>query len=740
MKNQGIVFKLTFCILITSVIFFLIVSNHNSKKIRSIFKGNLRVSAENLSHATLNKIESIIKAVEKIPQQMALSLDDSSYSKEDLLRLLRKTVENNPEIYGSTIAFEPYMFDADALYFAPYYYKSNKEIKFTFIGSETYKYFSWDWYKIPKEKNKPMWSEPYFDEGAGNIIMATYSVPFYREGKDGRELLGIVTADISLEWLQEMVSSIKVAETGYAFLLSQKGTMIMHPKKELVMNSTVFSLADKFDRPDILKVWQRMTNGETDFISMKHIITGEDTWLFYAPLPSNGWSLGVVFPKEELLTGINRLQIDLRIFAAGGMVLLLAAIIFIARSITKPIRKLSIAAEEMAKGNMDVVIPKIKSNDEVGKLARSFDFMERSIKLHIQQIEYISKLPGENPNPVFRVGKSGQVLYANSAATKNLKDWGLEVGSMLPSEFDELITDSMQSGESKTLEINHGGRILNFELMPVAESSYINIYGKDITERVIAEKQLEKITAEKNHMENEVKMATLVQEGFLPESPPEIQGYQFSAKTIPAKFVGGDFFDFILLDEKSLGMVIGDVSGKGVSAALYMAKLMSDFRYVSLINSDPGAVISQINYILSNRTRRGMFATAVFLLLDTKNMKLKLCNAGHHSLIILRNQKEFYEVGRAGGIPLGIQENASYSQEDIQLQSGDIAVLYSDGALEPVNKKNEQYGMERLQATLFESKNNSAEKILKNLEFSINAFTDNAAPFDDMTFLIFKVD
>ena len=98
MKNKGIVFKLTSCILVTSVLFFLIVSNHNAKKIRSIFKSNLSVSAKNLSHSTLNKIESIIKAVEKIPQQMALSLDGSSYSKEELLLLLRKTVENNPEI------------------------------------------------------------------------------------------------------------------------------------------------------------------------------------------------------------------------------------------------------------------------------------------------------------------------------------------------------------------------------------------------------------------------------------------------------------------------------------------------------------------------------------------------------------------------------------------------------------------------------------------------------------------
>ena len=122
MKNRGIAFKLTSLILVTAVIFFLIVSNHNAKKTRSIFKGNLRDSAENLSYSTLNKIESILKAVEKVPQQIAYSLEGSSYTKDDLLLLIRQIVENNSEIYGSTIAFELYMFDQDLFYFAPYFY------------------------------------------------------------------------------------------------------------------------------------------------------------------------------------------------------------------------------------------------------------------------------------------------------------------------------------------------------------------------------------------------------------------------------------------------------------------------------------------------------------------------------------------------------------------------------------------------------------------------------------------
>ena len=114
-----------------------------------------------------------------------------------------------------------------------------------------------------------MWSEPYFDEGAGNIIMSTYSVPFYQILKGERKLLGIVTADISLAWLQKMVYSIKIAETGFAFLISKKGTLITHPRQDLVMNHTIFSLADKFNKPELHKLGKSMITGETNFISKK---------------------------------------------------------------------------------------------------------------------------------------------------------------------------------------------------------------------------------------------------------------------------------------------------------------------------------------------------------------------------------------------------------------------------------------------------------------------------------------
>jgi serine phosphatase RsbU (regulator of sigma subunit)/HAMP domain-containing protein len=738
MKNRGIVFKLTSLILVTAVIFFLIVSNHNTQKIRSIFKGNLSESAKNLSYSTLNKIESILRAVEKIPQQIAISMENTSFSKNDLLQLIRQTVKNNPELYGATIAFEPYMFDEDALYFAPYFYKNKDEIKFTYIGSESYKYFSWDWYKIPKEKKSPVWSEPYFDEGAGNIIMSTYSVPFYKEVEGKRKLWGIVTADISLAWLQEMVSSIKIAESGYAFLISKKGTLITHPRKDLVMNHTIFSLADEFNQPELHELGKKMVNGEANFISKKHLFTGEDAWLFHAPLPSNGWSLGVIFPQDELLAGVNKLQMELRGFAACGLALLLVAIWFIARSITRPLGALSKATEEMATGNMDVLLPKINSTDEVGKLANSFRIMEHAIKKHIQQIKEISKLPGENPNPIFRAGATGKVLYANKVASTVLEDWNINTGRTLPDIFLEPLNTTLSLKQNQEIEVEHNGKIFTFELMPVIESNYINVYGRDITERRKAEKELNKITEEKNRMESEVKMATLVQEGFLPEETPTVHGFLFAAKTVPAKFVGGDFYDFIELEPEKLGIILGDVSGKGVSAALYMARLMSDFRFIATQHSHPGKVISQVNHISVRGSRKGMFATAVFLLLDSKNKKLKVCNAGHHSMLIRRGADKIFEAGKAGGIPLGISEGATYMEEEIQLLSGDVVFLYSDGVVEPMNDQKEHFGMDRLRSMIFES-NGTPEEILENVDVAIQSFTGDAPQFDDMTFLVLKV-
>ncbi|GJL78646.1 MAG: hypothetical protein NPINA01_16350 [Nitrospinaceae bacterium] len=250
--------------------------------------------------------------------------------------------------------------------------------------------------------------------------------------------------------------------------------------------------------------------------------------------------------------------------------------------------------------------------------------------------------------------------------------------------------------------------------------------------------ELEKVTAEKERIESELKFAKLVQEGFLPQEPPNVANYDFAAAMVPAKFVGGDFYDFIPLKNDQMGIVLGDVSGKGVSAALYMARLLSDFRYIAQFDPAPEKVLHQVNQILCERSRQGMFATALFLLLDRTNKKLKIANAGHHPVLIKSADNTISLKGHKGGIPLGILSEAEYSTEEVQLRKGNTVLLYTDGATETFNEQKESFGLKRLYQVL--AKNvSSPRELIKKTQESIKKFTHRATPQDDLTLLAIKV-
>ncbi len=250
--------------------------------------------------------------------------------------------------------------------------------------------------------------------------------------------------------------------------------------------------------------------------------------------------------------------------------------------------------------------------------------------------------------------------------------------------------------------------------------------------------ELEKVTAEKERIESELKFAKLVQEGFLPQEPPSFPNYDFAAEMLPAKYVGGDFFDFIPLKNNRMGIVLGDVSGKGVSAALYMARLLSDFRYIAQADPTPENVLQQVNQIVCERSRHGMFATAIYLLLDRSTNKLQISNAGHHPALLKGIAQNIREVGQSGGIPLGILPDAQYSSEEIQLQEGDLALLYTDGATEPFNENRESFGLDRLHQILQKS-NDSPRKMIVEMQKAIEKYTHKVTLQDDLTLLAFKV-
>jgi len=380
-RRRGLAFKLILYIFTGIAIIFLLIFVYNYNISRKIVRKNLIIDAENLTSLTVARVEKVLNSVEKIPYNFSRIIESGNYSEEELLQLIYEMVNNNPEIYGAALAFEPYYHDPSEKYYSPYFYRDSAKISFKYIGDEQYDYFSMDWYQIPKELDRPMWSEPYFDEGAGNAIMSTYSVPIYKDQNGRKKFIGVLTSDISLDWLQEYMNSIKIYETGYGFMISSNGTIVTHPDKELIMNETIFSIADSQESPMLREIGKNMIKGEFSFAEFEYrnVHTGKRSWLAYAPVKLNKWSVGIVFPVDEFMADVNNLVKRLLVFCLIGLLFILTMIIFIARSITRPLRILTNAAGEFAQGDFNITLPEIKSRDEIGTLNDSFIYMQNEL-------------------------------------------------------------------------------------------------------------------------------------------------------------------------------------------------------------------------------------------------------------------------------------------------------------------------------------------------------------------------
>ncbi|MBI5427736.1 MAG: SpoIIE family protein phosphatase [Nitrospinae bacterium] len=249
--------------------------------------------------------------------------------------------------------------------------------------------------------------------------------------------------------------------------------------------------------------------------------------------------------------------------------------------------------------------------------------------------------------------------------------------------------------------------------------------------------RMHEVLMRKQRLEKDMAFAKSVQESFLPAHVPQHEGFSFAAKTVPAQLVGGDFYDFIPFADDLLGVVVGDVSGKGVSAALHMARLMSDFRYVSQSHREPGDALGRVNNILCERGRHGMFTTAVYLLLDMKRKTVTAANAGHPSLLLRTAEHRVEMKAGASGAPLGIVPDLGYAQEEIPLHRGDRVLLYTDGVIEPINAKGRPFGLSQL-IKLFEKDESPPEVFISHLEQTIHRFAMDDGRFDDMTCVEFQ--
>ncbi len=626
---------MTIFILFSVGLIFLAAFAYNYYFSREAVLGYVQENTGHLTQATVYRMESVLTGVQKAPRQLALWLEQNPYQEQDLLKNIRTLLVSNPEIFGSAVAFEPRAFHPRKFYYAPYSFREKDQtIKSVFLGAEEYRYFSRDWYQVPRELNQAVWSEPYYDEGGGNIVMATYSVPFNRMEKGVRVFAGVVTADLSLAWLQELVGAIKIYKTGYAFLISQNGVFVTHPKKDLILRESLFSLAEERGDQRLREIGRAMIRGDQGFVPALDMVSGKKSWLAYAPLASSGWSLGVVIPEEELLAGIRELSREVLLIGLLGGILLVVAISLVAGTITRPLRFLALKTREIAQGNLDGDLPEPRSRDEIGQLALSFSEMRLALKDYIRHL---------------------------------------------------------------------------------AEA-----------------------TAEKERIASELKIARTIQQSFLPRHfplPAADNPFELHALLEPAKEVGGDFYDFALLDAEHLYLAVGDVSDKGVPAALLMAVTKTLLKNLAGPGIDPAEILARVNREISRDNEANMFVTVFLGILNTASGVLVYSNAGHLPPVLVRAGRDPEWVPLPKGFVLGGLENARYRSRTITLDPGDRLVLYTDGVTEAMNPEGLLFSGERLLASVREAAAGSPEELVVGLKNSVQAFVQDNPQTDDITLM-----
>ena len=217
----------------------------------------------------------------------------------------------------------------------------------------------------------------------------------------------------------------------------------------------------------------------------------------------------------------------------------------------------------------------------------------------------------------------------------------------------------------------------------------------------LTQARLEKEIRERERVEQELQVARRIQHALLPKEVPTLEGWEISPFYLPAREVGGDFYDFLELPNGHLGIVVGDATGKGVPAALVMASARSTLRAVAQGSNSPGEVMSRANDPLVIDIPPNMFVTCFYATLDPESGHLVYANAGHDLPYLRRRGGDADEL-RARGMPLGLMPGMSYEEREVELDAGESVLFYSDGLVEAHDSKGEMFGFPRLRALVAE--------------------------------------
>jgi len=345
-------------------------------------------------------------------------------------------------------------------------------------------------------------------------------------------------------------------------------------------------------------------------------------------------------------------------------------------------------------------------------------------------IEHLRKQP--EPARVYFDDENSWVNSTLSDEERN-KLSALESRLLLPLAVKDDLLGILSLGEKRSEEA-YSGNDLRL-LKSVATQTGLALSNAQLTTAIAEE------IARREKMHRELEIAREVQERLFPQKFPEIPGLDYSGRCRTALGVGGDYYDFLALPDGKLGIALGDVSGKGIAAALMMASLEASLRSgATRAGSDLGKLIADVNNLVYDASAEDRYATLFYAQYDPASRLFAYVNAGHCAPMLFRKSNGSVErLSQAGGPVVGLMPDCIYDQAEVALDTGDVIVIYTDGISEAMNPSLEEWGENRLIAAVRKAQNCTAEAIITHLIQAADTFASGAAQHDDMTLVVLCV-
>ncbi|MEI7037423.1 SpoIIE family protein phosphatase [Fulvimonas yonginensis] len=563
-----------------------------------------------LSRAAADRIEARLGRVAASTRLLAaIAASDT----RDAEGLLRTSLRADPDLAGLAIAPLPHRTRSPAPFVSR---QDDGSVQERDLAGDLVHYWDQYWFLGGLACDTGCWQRPFHSRSRQRLLV-NYSVAIRRGG----QAVGVVNADVTLEWLQRILETLRKPAGAYTFVLGSDGRYLAHDQTALVGQAGAPALLQAMARQDGAPV--RLAQAADGPV-----------WIYPSPIKGTFWSLGLVMPEAQIYA-------DVRILFLSGMALGLFALIGIAlitltiiRRTLAPLGVLVHRAEHVARGELDFDLPATGRRDEIGRLTGAFDQMRHQLAEHLRQL---------------------------TEATRE------------------------QQRLASELEIAH-----------------------------------------------QIQTALLPKEHYLDAHCPN---FELHAALRPARAVGGDLYSYFMLDERRFYLLVGDVSDKGIPAALFMARTITLAKALAPRSHTPQELLRLLNQELCRNNDGCMFVTLLCGVLDTIDGTLVLASAGHEPPVLCDGESvrllEF-ETGAA----VGLDEEAVYPAHEIVLRPGDTLLLYTDGITEAADGTQAMFGTQRLLDSLLAPPlPSSAAGYTSRLLADVDRFVDGASQADDITVL-----